>query len=237
MSVAGSAYILADLERMARAKNYLAWQGRMVVPELGARVIEVGCGIGNFTGLLLDREAVLAVDVEPECVERVKQRYAKHPNLRAFAFDMDGRRYADLERFRSDTCVCLNVLEHVERDDDAIRAMASVLPAGGKIVLIVPAFPALMGPIDRNLGHFRRYTKASLVRLASDADLKTKKLRYMNVAGFFGWWINSHIFRREEQSERQIEFFDSLVVPVASRVEALVAPPFGQSIFAVLEKP
>jgi hypothetical protein len=75
------------------------------------------------------------------------------------------------------------------------------------------------------------------VRLASDADLKTKKLRYMNVAGFFGWWINSHIFRREEQSERQIEFFDSLVVPVASRVEALVAPPFGQSIFAVLEKP
>jgi SAM-dependent methyltransferase len=236
MALSGGAYILADLERMARAKNYLAWQGRMVAPELGARVLELGCGIGNFTGMLLDRELVAAVDVEVECVERVKERYAKHPNLRAFAFDLGSGRYADLERFRPDTCVCLNVLEHVERDDDAIRGMASILPSGGKIVLILPAFPALMGPIDRNLGHFRRYTRASVVRLASDADVRIKKLRYMNVAGFFGWWLNAHVFRREEQSEGQIEFFDSVVVPVASRLEAVIPPPFGQSIFAVLEK-
>ncbi len=237
MALSGGAYILADLERMARAKNYLAWQGRMVSPELGARVVELGCGIGNFTGMLLDRELVIAVDVEAECVERVQERYSKHSNLRAFAFDMDGGRYADLERFRPDTCVCLNVLEHVERDDDAIRAMASVLPAGGKIVLIVPAFPALMGPIDRNLGHFRRYTRASVMRLASDAGVRVKKLRYMNVAGFFGWWLNARVFRRQEQSGAQIRFFDRFIVPVASRVEALVPPPFGQSIFMVLEKP
>jgi hypothetical protein len=66
--------------------------------------------------------------------------------------------------------------------------------------------------------------------------LRVKKLRYMNVAGFFGWWLNARVFRREEQSEAQIGFFDRMVVPVASRLEALIAPPFGQSIFAVLEK-
>jgi len=237
MALSGGAYILADLERMAKAKNYLAWQGRMVVPELGSRVLEVGCGIGNFTGMLLDREAVIAVDVEAECVERVKERYSMHANLRVLAIDMEGGRYADLERFRPDTCVCLNVLEHVERDSDAIRAMASVLPAGGKIVLIVPAFPALLGPIDRNLGHFRRYTRRSMERLARGAGLRVNALRYMNVPGFFGWWINARVFRRQKQSERQIGFFDSFVVPVASRLEALIPAPFGQSIFAVLEKP
>ena len=229
--------MLADQARMTRAKNYFAWQARMVLPELGRRVLEVGCGIGNFTGMLLDREAVMAVDVEPECVERLKERYSGHSNLRAFAFDMETGRYADLEKFRADTCVCLNVLEHVRRDDAAILGMASVLPAGGAIVLIVPAFPALYGPIDRNLGHFRRYTRTSVARLARASGLRIRKLRYMNAAGFFGWWINAHAFRREEQSEAQIDFFDRRVVPVLSKIEALIPPPFGQSIFAVLEKP
>jgi len=236
MSVAGSAYILADQARMTRAKNYFAWQARMVLPELGSRVLEMGCGIGNFTGMLLGREAVIAVDVEAECIERVMERYSSQ-NLRAFVFDMDAGRYGELARFRADTCVCLNVLEHVRSDDAAILGMASVLPSGGRIVLIVPAFPALFGPIDRNLGHYRRYTRGAVARLARDGGLRVKKLRYMNVAGFFGWWVNAHIFKREEQSEGQIDFFDRRVVPVASRVEAMIPPPFGQSIFAVLEKP
>jgi 2-polyprenyl-3-methyl-5-hydroxy-6-metoxy-1,4-benzoquinol methylase len=236
MSVAGSAYIVADLERMVQAKNYLAWQARVVLPEVGQRVLEVGCGIGNFTGRLLDRETVIAVDVEQECIDRLAERYGNRPNLRAFAFDIDAGRFADLARFAPDSCVCLNVLEHVRDDDAALRGMASALPSGGKIVLIVPAFPSLYGPIDRNLGHFRRYTRASLTRLATAVGLRVNKLKYMNFAGFFGWWMNSHIFRRQEQSESQIRFFDRNVVPVAWRVEKLIPPPFGQSVVAVLEK-
>jgi SAM-dependent methyltransferase len=236
MSVAGSAYIVADLERMVQAKNYLAWQARMVLPELGRRILEVGCGIGNFTGVLLDRETVIAVDVEQECIDRLTERYGNRPNLRAFAFDIDAGRFADLARFAPDSCVCLNVLEHVREDAAALRGMASALPFGGKIVLIVPAFPSLFGPIDRNLGHFRRYTRASLSRLAKEAGLRVNQLAYMNAAGFFGWWMNSHIFRRQEQSENQIRFFDRNIVPLASRLEKFVPPPFGQSVFAVLEK-
>ena len=32
---------------MAKARNYFAWQSRMVMRELGQRVVEVGCGIGT----------------------------------------------------------------------------------------------------------------------------------------------------------------------------------------------
>ena len=63
-----SSYTLLDQERMSEAKRYFAWQGRLVRPYLGQRVVEFGCGTGNFTGMLLDREAVIAVDVEPECL-------------------------------------------------------------------------------------------------------------------------------------------------------------------------
>ncbi|MGH9559656.1 MAG: hypothetical protein ACRD30_10485, partial [Bryobacteraceae bacterium] len=62
------------------------------------------------------------------------------------------------------------------------------------------------------------------------------KMRYFNSIGFFGWWINAHLLKREAQSAAQIEFFDRMLVPWISRVEARIAPPFGQSLFAVLQK-
>jgi SAM-dependent methyltransferase len=232
-----AAYTVADQERMARAANYVAWQARLVHGELGRRVLEVGCGVGNFTGTLLDREAVIAVDVQPECVERLKERYDGSPNLHAFVCDVAGPEFRDLARFRPDSCVCLNVLEHTRDDRSALEAMASVLAPGGRIVLIVPAFQSLYGPIDRNLGHFRRYSRGALRRLAHGAGLRVRKLRYSNCLGFFGWWVNAHVLKREEQSEHQIEVFDRYLVPVISALEAAVPPPFGQSIVAVLERP
>jgi SAM-dependent methyltransferase len=222
---------------MAHAANYLAWQGRLVAPELGRRVIEVGCGIGNFTGMLLDRETVFAVDVDPACVERLRERYPNRSNLRASVCEPASGAFADLVRFHPDSCVCLNVLEHIEDDGRALGAMASVLVPGGVILLLVPAFPALYGPIDRNLSHYRRYRCNTLAALAQRTGLRIEKLHYVNAIGFFGWWINAHVFRREAQSQSQIRVFDRCIVPWMSRLEAIARPPFGQSLFAVLRKP
>jgi SAM-dependent methyltransferase len=227
---------LEDQERMASARNYFAWQGRMVTRELGRRVVEVGCGVGNFTGLLLDREVVVALDVEADCVERLRQRYPGQRNLHSFACDANSPEFEQVARFHPDSCVCLNVLEHIEDDGAALARMASVLTPGGVIVLIVPAFASLYGPIDRNLGHYRRYSRGSMRRLAAELGLGIRRLRFMNTVGFFGWWANSHIFRREAQSPGQIGFFDRYIVPVMSRVEDLVPPPYGQSLLVVLEK-
>ena len=230
-------YTVEDQERMSRAKRYFAWQSRLAARELGRRVVEIGCGLGNFTETLLDRELVVALDIEPACVEKLRQRFAGHPNLQAFDCEVLSPCFADLRRLLPDSCVCLNVLEHIADDVAALRAMASILPRSGRIVLLVPAFQSLYGPIDRDLGHYRRYRSATLSRAAASAGLAVKKLHYLNTAGFFAWWANSHIFRRREQSAAQIAFFDDVVVPVMSRIEDRVRPPFGQSLFAVLERP
>jgi SAM-dependent methyltransferase len=230
-------YTLDDQRRMALARNYFAWQGQLVSREPGRRVLEIGCGTGNFTETLLDREAIVAIDKEPACVAGLQHRYAGHRNVKAFVCDASTDALRKFSIFAPDLCVCLNVLEHVEADAALLRRVKGLLAPGGSLALIVPAFPALYGPIDRNLGHFRRYTARSLREIASACGFRVKRLRYMNAVGTFGWWANSHIFRREEQSEAQIKFFDRYVAPAASRVERLLPPPFGQSIFAVLQKP
>jgi SAM-dependent methyltransferase len=221
---------------MSRARNYFAWQSRLVSREIGRRVVEVGCGVGNFTGTLLDRGVVIAVDPDAECLSRVRERYPNQPNLHTFQADASDEIFLEVARFRPDSCVCLNVLEHIEDDEQAVRNMASVIPPGGAIVLLLPAFPALYGPIDRNLGHHRRYRRDAVARLAAAAGLRVRRARYMNAIGFFGWWINARVLRRDTQSAAQIDVFDRVFVPLMSRLE-IAALPFGQSLFVVLEKP
>src|ERR1700722_7407813 len=236
MPTADTNYTLEDQERMTRAENYFAWQHRLVIRELGQRVIEIGCGIGNFTRLMLDREAVVALDIEADCVERHKQRFPDQKNVSAMTCDVNAPEFANLKSFGADSCVCLNVLEHVEHDREALCRMADALIPGGVVILLVPAFPSLYGRIDELLGHYRRYTRASMSRLASEAGLRGKTAFYWNPIGFFGWWTNAHILKRQAQSAAQIEFFDRYIVPIASRVENIVHPPFGQSMFVVLKK-
>jgi 2-polyprenyl-3-methyl-5-hydroxy-6-metoxy-1,4-benzoquinol methylase len=238
LTPAAVSYTIADQERMAAAVNYFAWQARLVKPYLGRRVMEIGCGCGNFTRNILDREAVLALDTDHDCLDRIRHRFPGQNNLRSLLCDADDLRSFDEARsFQADSIVCLNVLEHIEDDRGAVASMASLLPPGGLIVLIVPAFPSLYGPIDRKLDHFRRYRRASMMKLANDCSLEIKKLHYMNFAGFFGWWFNARIAKREIQSAAQIAFYDKMIVPILSRLEAAVAPPFGQSLFAVFRKP
>ena len=227
---------LDDLALMSRAKNYFAWQARLVKPWLGQRVLEAGCGNGNFTAHLLDRELVVALDLDPDCIAKIRERYADARNLRTMVADASRFPAQELATFRLDSCVCLNVLEHIADDRAALAGFASVISKGGNIVLIVPAFPALYGPIDRNLQHQRRHTKASMRKLARACGLQVRKLHYVNFVGFFGWWINARILRRETQSAAQIAVFDKLIVPILSRLESVVSPPVGQSLLVVLTK-
>jgi 2-polyprenyl-3-methyl-5-hydroxy-6-metoxy-1,4-benzoquinol methylase len=229
-------YTLLDQQLMSRATRYFAWQARIAKQHLGSRVIETGCGTGNFTRHLTERELVVSMDVVEECVERVRARFAGHPNMQFRHLDVQDPEFLRLKALLPDSIACLNVLEHVRDERLALKHMQQVLIPGGRVVLLLPAFESLYGPIDRNLGHFRRYSKSAWRAQAESAGFRVIELRYFNLLGFFGWWTNSRILRRETQSESQIELFDRVAVPVMSRVEGWIDPPVGQSIFTVLEK-
>jgi 2-polyprenyl-3-methyl-5-hydroxy-6-metoxy-1,4-benzoquinol methylase len=229
-------YTVRDQERMKLASNYFGWQRRITLPHLGKRVVEIGCGVGNFTRHLLDREHVTGIDVVPECVASHRKNFSGYAHVRSSVQDVSDLKFLELRNVRPDSIVCLNVLEHIDDHITALRHMCAILPEGGRAVLIVPAFEALYGPIDGMLGHFRRYSKKSFLNAAQQAGFVAERMYYMNSVGFFGWWVNAHILKRTEQSEAQIAMFDSRIVPLLEPLENVVKPPFGQSLFAVLVK-
>jgi SAM-dependent methyltransferase len=233
---AAADYTIRDQERMVHANRYFEWQFAMAKQHLGPRVLEIGCGLGNFTRHLVDRGLVVAIDCEPRCAEEHRRRFAKFRNVETFCLDVLSPKFLELRHHVPDSIACLNVLEHIRDDAMALQQMNAVLATGGTAVLIVPAFECLYGPIDANLGHARRYSKGSLLRVAEQAGFRPRVLRYINSAGFLGWWFNARILKRTEQSTAQIKIFDSMVMPPLSRLEQRFEPPVGQSVFAVLEK-
>ncbi|HHT9145834.1 MAG TPA: class I SAM-dependent methyltransferase [Candidatus Wunengus sp. YC61] len=228
--------IISDLEIMMQAKNYRRWIINKVRPYIGNRILEVGGGIGNNIEYLLDRELVVVVDNYAECGKYLRKRF-NNQNILAYNIDIaDTEKIVPLLEFKFDTILCFNVLEHIEKDSIALQNMKGLLAPDGKIVLIVPAFNFLFGGIDKAVGHKRRYTKNTLIKITQSLGLEVVTLGFMNVFGFFGWFLNNKILNRETESLSQILFFDKYIAPFSEKIERIFPPPFGLSLVGVFRK-
>src|SRR6187402_460228 len=107
--------------------------------------------------------------------------------------DLAAPRFRDLARYRPNSVLCVGALAHERDDQRALFNFTTVLPRGGRVVLLVPAGPSLFGRLDMALGHHRRYAKESLVQLAESVGLKARELRYVNMAGYFGWCLDNRV--------------------------------------------
>ena len=228
--------IIRDLEIMSGATNYADWIFCKFKNFLGKRVVEIGAGIGNFTGKFLDRELVVAVDNYKPCIEYIKNRFADNNNIIPLEASIDSASILSLSIYSPDTIVCINVLDHVENDIAALENMFSILTEGGKLILIVPAFQFMYGTIDRLVGHYRRYSKKDIETKLVNAGFYVKSISYMNCIGPFGWFLNNRILKKQEESLSQVIFYDRFVVPWLRKVEQIFIPPFGLSLVVVGEK-
>ena len=129
--------------------------------------------------------------------------------------------------------VALNVLEHIEDHVGALRSVARLVRPGGRIVLIVPAFPFAMSPVDIATGHVRRYTRKSMREALTDAGLVVEQLRYVNALGLIGYYLATSVFRLTPKEGTMVKLYDRFVLPVTRAAERVVRPPFGQSVFVV----
>jgi SAM-dependent methyltransferase len=222
------------------AKNYHAWTSSWIRPFIRGRVLDVGGGTGNHLQELTTHELV-SIDCSRECVDWLRQRYRSERNFRFVHGDIArAETVAALGDASFDTVVSSNVFEHIEDDRAAFRNCARLLKPGGALVLVLPAHAQLMGSMDHLAGHFRRYDRPMVRERFADAGLAAEQLRYVNLFGAIGWYVNNRLIQHRRLSSQpinlQIRLFDALVVPLMRAIEGTRSMPFGQTLVAVGRK-
>ncbi len=226
------------IDVIKNASNFNKWSISLVKKYIGDRILEIGGGIGTFTDFLLDKDLVVTTEIDDDCFNELYRKYSGINIVTVINDDILNEDFVKtMKSMNFDTVICFNVLEHIENDIEAIDNMKKCLGKEGYIILRVPAFNFLYSKLDKNVGHFRRYTKSSLSEILIHNNLEIVELFYMDMIGFIAWFLLFKIFQKESfASKNQIGIYDKFFVPVFSKLEKILKNPFGLTLFAVCKK-
>jgi SAM-dependent methyltransferase len=141
------------------------------------RLLEVGCGTGGLLQELTSWADACGLDVSSEAVRLCKERglaTLSQGSLNALPFRDD----------TFDGVIGVDVLEHLDDDEGALRELLRVCRPGGRLVATVPAFQFLWSRRDVQLHHRRRYTLPQFKARVAEAGFAVLKTTYVNLPLF-----------------------------------------------------
>jgi SAM-dependent methyltransferase len=220
-----------EFAALSEARNYRGALIEEFGPSLRGDVIEIGAGIGQMTALLRQLPRISRVlSIEPDAAFAARFRESL-PEAELIEGTIENTPAgADWDGIFS-----INVLEHIQDDEAELARYAKRLSARrGALCLFVPARPEIYAPIDRDFGHFRRYTRPELRRKLEAAGFAVERLTYYNSVGYFAWWLNFRILKKRGFEAGKVRAFDRHIFPLVHAMErSVMRPPFGQSLLAV----
>jgi len=144
-----------------------------------ANVLDVGCSGGPLIKQLVTMgfEEPIGIDISEEGVALAKRR--GHPGVAV----MSGARLGFADK-TFDLVIASDVLEHIDRDGEALCEWHRVMRPGGRLIVFVPAFMMLWSSHDEVNRHFRRYRAAQLRALLERAEFVVERSFYWNTTLF-----------------------------------------------------
>ena len=219
-----------ELDLFENARKWKEYWRSLVSPYLRGEVLEVGSGIGANTRLLslLEFDHWVCLEPDAQLFERLMTGLlpsGRHELVCGFIDSMDkGRRF--------DAILYLDVLEHVLDDRAELIRAATLLKPNGVLIVLAPAHQCLASSFDKAIGHYRRYTRASLCRVAPSI-LALERSVYLDSFGAMLLLANRCFRKTSFPSETQIKFWDQFLVPCSKAIDRVLRFTVGKSILCV----
>lgn len=226
--------------RLKIIKTYIAAAlGKTGSKKNQPKLLNVGCGTGGTVDMLEGFGTLDNVDISDDAIKFMKQNgHTRVTKVKDINLPFKDATY--------DLVGAFDVLEHIDKQVDALKEWKRVIKDDGSIVLTVPAYQWLWTDHDVSLHHKRRYTIKRLKQVAREAGLVLHKRSYAIVfslplvAGFR--FINKALGRKADSETSYVDvpnwvntLFSKLLYGEAS-MHQYVSFPAGTSVIAILKK-
>jgi SAM-dependent methyltransferase len=156
-----------------------------------ATILEAGCGWGvNLQALERAGYRVTGLDISRRILERIDR-----PDRQLIEADLTREFPSPLEFY--DGLLALDVIEHLDDDQAAVKRLAKLVRPGGLVVISVPALPELFSDFDEVQGHRRRYEPATLRATFAGSDLALQEVFW------WGAWMVPVLRRMRSRSRSE----------------------------------
>jgi len=131
----------------------------------GDVLLDVGCGEGFYPMIISELYdcKIYAIDHDEEILSLARTHFDGKKDVNLSQGSIYTLEFKD--KF-FDKVICSEVIEHLEKDNDAVKEIYRVLKPGGKAVFTVPNenYPLLWDPLNKvrnwiGLGHFNAYNR------------------------------------------------------------------------------
>ena len=225
-------YIGSELELFAAATNWKAYFSSALAPFIGARVLEIGAGIGNNIPFL-HTPAVrqwTSVEPDPDLARRIAERITLG-ELPESCRVLVGTIESIDETSRFNTVFYIDVLEHIADDAAELNYAAGHLAPDGDLVVLAPAHQFLFSEFDAAIGHHRRYDAVSLTAV-TPPRCRLRTCFMLDSVGFFASLANRFMLAADAVTPAD-RLWGKVLIPVSRVLDNVTGHKFGKSIVAV----
>jgi len=233
------AYVGSELNLFAAAHTWKGyWRNQVRSYLSGAKILEVGAGMGATTRALLEgmppKEHWLGLEPDTNLWRSLQNQHQRggFPDYCEFRNGTIHALHAD-EVF--DAILYIDVLEHIEDDRSEVARAAQHLTANGYFIVLAPAYQFLYTVFDKQIGHYRRYTRSTL-RQVPPPGCHVVAAFYLDSVGLLTSLSNRLLLRASLPTIEQIRIWDAFLVTVSKKLDPMVRYSFGRSIIMVWQR-
>jgi len=218
--------------------------------EPGQKILDMGCGEGRHVARACQEKNIFCqgADLSFSDLLKTKEKLQLHEKLDDFknsswglnSTDITSLSYKD-EAF--DIVICSEVLEHIPKDEKAVKELLRVLKHKGTLAISVPRFlPEKIcwmlsdEYLDVNQGHIRIYNKKNLISMVTKLGTTHYKTHYAHSLHSPFWWLRCLIGCNKTDSflvnlYHKLLVWDLMKKPKLTRIiEKMFNPLIGKSL-------